>query len=142
MSSSAQYQYQGVHVKIGDFGLAAPASVSANVLDDNNGGGSHRRRAEEACIHVSMPESNSREVDQKTVLSSSRQKSKSSNLRTYGIGTASYGAPEQLNSDGSGFYGPAADIFPLGLILMELCCLFTTGQCDKLQNVVDDMKVP
>ena len=43
-----------------------------------------------------------------------------------GVGTASYSAPEQLGA--SGRYGMAVDIFPLGLILMELCCTFATGE--------------
>ncbi|GAX82089.1 hypothetical protein CEUSTIGMA_g9517.t1 [Chlamydomonas eustigma] len=44
---------------------------------------------------------------------------------TSGVGTASYSAPEQLGTDGR--YGTAVDMFPLGLILMELCCPFATG---------------
>eukprot|EP00798_Chlamydomonas_sp_ICE-L_P020994 gene20994-27852_t len=48
-----------------------------------------------------------------------------STQHTAGVGTASYAAPEQMK--GQGHYGPAVDIFPLGLMLMELCCGFTTG---------------
>lgn len=42
---------------------------------------------------------------------------------TMGIGTASYCAPEQVNSDS---YDGKADIFSLGLILLELFCAFGT----------------
>ncbi|GKY91859.1 hypothetical protein MPSEU_000157500 [Mayamaea pseudoterrestris] len=42
---------------------------------------------------------------------------------TAGVGTASYAAPEQVASRA---YGTAADIFSLGLILLELLCSFTT----------------
>ena len=42
---------------------------------------------------------------------------------TVGIGTASYAAPEQLRSRD---YGKAADMFGLGLILLELFCVFET----------------
>ena len=42
---------------------------------------------------------------------------------TAGIGTASYAAPEQLNCCE---YGKEADIFSLGLILLELFCVFGT----------------
>ncbi|GFR45617.1 hypothetical protein Agub_g7024 [Astrephomene gubernaculifera] len=57
--------------------------------------------------------------------------------RTSGVGTASYAAPEQLgqqqqplygSSDGGvSYYGPEVDIYPLGLILMELFCVYGTG---------------
>lgn len=40
-----------------------------------------------------------------------------------GIGTASYAAPEQLKSR---TYGPEADVFSMGLILLELFCSFGT----------------
>jgi serine/threonine protein kinase len=42
---------------------------------------------------------------------------------TAGIGTASYAAPEQLKSR---MYGPEADVFSMGLILLELFCSFGT----------------
>jgi serine/threonine protein kinase len=42
---------------------------------------------------------------------------------TAGIGTASYAAPEQLKSQ---TYGPEADVFSMGLILLELFCSFGT----------------
>jgi serine/threonine protein kinase len=49
---------------------------------------------------------------------------------TVGIGTASYAAPEQIRSK---HYGTPADIFSLGLILLELSCDFAT-QHEKLHN--------
>ncbi len=42
---------------------------------------------------------------------------------TQGVGTASYAAPEQIQSD---TYGPEADIFSLGLIILELFSTFTS----------------
>lgn len=53
----------------------------------------------------------------------SSQETESSH-HTRGIGTASYAAPEQLESH---VYGPKADIFSLGLILLELLCRFQTA---------------
>eukprot|EP00551_Chaetoceros_affinis_P008680 CAMPEP_0203683584 /NCGR_PEP_ID=MMETSP0090-20130426/47598_1 /ASSEMBLY_ACC=CAM_ASM_001088 /TAXON_ID=426623 /ORGANISM="Chaetoceros affinis, Strain CCMP159" /LENGTH=355 /DNA_ID=CAMNT_0050552733 /DNA_START=1720 /DNA_END=2787 /DNA_ORIENTATION=+ len=41
--------------------------------------------------------------------------------KTSGIGTESYASPEQLKTQ---FYGKEADIFSLGLILLELFCSF------------------
>ncbi|GLI63874.1 hypothetical protein VaNZ11_006991 [Volvox africanus] len=59
----------------------------------------------------------------------SRWNSSSTSAHTSGVGTASYSAPEQLRDQSSGvsFYGPAVDIYPLGLILMELFCLHGTA---------------
>ncbi|GIL45943.1 hypothetical protein Vafri_3048 [Volvox africanus] len=58
-----------------------------------------------------------------------RWNSSSTSAHTSGVGTASYSAPEQLRDQSSGvsFYGPAVDIYPLGLILMELFCLHGTA---------------
>mmetsp|Transcript_11522 Transcript_11522/g.16687 ORF Transcript_11522/g.16687 Transcript_11522/m.16687 type:complete len:921 (-) Transcript_11522:159-2921(-) len=44
-------------------------------------------------------------------------------LHTGGVGTQSYAAPEQLNSEN---YGSEADIFSIGLLLLELFCGFQT----------------
>lgn len=52
--------------------------------------------------------------------------SSSSCAHTSHVGTHSYAAPEQL---AGGAYGFAADVFPLGLMLMEMLCRFTTGAC-------------
>jgi serine/threonine protein kinase len=46
-------------------------------------------------------------------------------LSPAGVGTHSYCAPEQLA--GGGLYGPPADVYPLGLLLLELACPFGTG---------------
>ena len=52
---------------------------------------------------------------------------------TAGVGTASYAAPEQVVSRD---YGTAADIFSLGLILLELLCCFSTEH-ERLQTFYD-----
>ena len=56
---------------------------------------------------------------------SSSSKSSSNSNHTIKIGTPSYAAPEQLR--GKGRYGPSVDIYPLGLILLELCTPFGTA---------------
>ena len=43
---------------------------------------------------------------------------------TGGVGTATYAAPEQASGRG---YGPPADVYSLGLVIIELLCRFGTG---------------
>ena len=53
--------------------------------------------------------------------------------QTAGVGTASYASPEQVTSRS---YGKEADIFSLGLILLELLCCFSTEH-ERLQTFHD-----
>ncbi|GLC42726.1 hypothetical protein PLESTM_001369400 [Pleodorina starrii] len=55
--------------------------------------------------------------------------SSSTSAHTSGVGTASYSAPEQLREQAGGvaLYGPEVDVYPLGLILMELFCVHETA---------------
>lgn len=48
---------------------------------------------------------------------------RNNDMHTAGVGTASYASPEQIESKS---YGPAADIFSLGLIIMELFSNFNS----------------
>jgi len=52
---------------------------------------------------------------------------------TAGVGTASYAAPEQVTTR---TYGMRADIFSLGLILLEMVCCFTTEH-ERMQTFND-----
>ena len=52
---------------------------------------------------------------------------------TAGVGTASYAAPEQVTTQ---TYGMRADIFSLGLILLEMFCCFTTEH-ERMQTFSD-----
>jgi serine/threonine protein kinase len=52
---------------------------------------------------------------------------------TEGIGTASYAAPEQVSTRS---YGKEADIFSLGLMLLELVCIFSTEH-ERIQTFHD-----
>jgi serine/threonine protein kinase len=52
---------------------------------------------------------------------------------TKGIGTAAYCAPEQVSST---LYDSSADIFSIGLILLELICLFGTEH-ERIQTFHD-----
>lgn len=53
---------------------------------------------------------------------------------TTGVGTASYASPEQLQGRQ---YGVRSDLFSLGLVLLELCCCFTTTheRADAFQSI-------
>lgn len=57
--------------------------------------------------------------------SSSEESNSTSRTHTSKVGTHSYCAPEQLAPFGS--YSYPADMFPLGLMFMELLCRFSTG---------------
>lgn len=46
-----------------------------------------------------------------------------SDIHTAGVGTASYASPEQIESKS---YGPAADVYSLGLIILEMFSNFTS----------------
>lgn len=52
---------------------------------------------------------------------------------TAGVGTASYAAPEQVDSTS---YTSAVDIFSVGLVLLELLCSFSTEH-ERLQTFYD-----
>lgn len=95
------------HFKIGDFGLS-------KVL----------RQATNKGAKVTSPVANSTDL---VLVQSKAFSSKAMNdwedPLTMGIGTASYCAPEQVSTD---CYGVEADIFSLGLILLEMLCKFGT----------------
>mmetsp|Transcript_28533 Transcript_28533/g.62104 ORF Transcript_28533/g.62104 Transcript_28533/m.62104 type:complete len:947 (+) Transcript_28533:20-2860(+) len=91
--------------KIGDFGLS-------KMLFDANGGQAFESEAD----------SRQRRRQQHNHRGSSDEFAHQralavSEVHTIGIGTASYAAPEQIKSSS---YGPAADIYSMGLILLEL----------------------
>ena len=89
--------------KIGDFGLSKMLQDASAAGQD----GEHNRRS------WNPP---SRPSSERTLLMA-RAQSETSEPHTIGIGTASYASPEQIQSSS---YGPTADIYSLGLILLEL----------------------
>lgn len=89
--------------KIGDFGLSKMLQDASAAGQD----GEHNRRS------WNPP---SRPSSERTLLMA-RAQSETSEPHTIGIGTASYASPEQIQSSS---YGPTADMYSLGLILLEL----------------------
>jgi len=59
------------------------------------------------------------------LLENKRESSDGNSVDTHtaGIGTASYAAPEQINCS---VYDELADVFSVGLILLELCTIFSS----------------
>ncbi len=88
-------------LKIGDFGLSKPLDGGVNI--------------------VTSQETNEKAL---SVLGSS-------NDHTFGLGTASYASPEQLNGSN---YDHKADMFSLGIILFELLSNFGTAS-ERIQSI-------
>lgn len=97
--------------KIGDFGLSKLLDVGAGE-DEGVGeeGVGHGERGSGNGSSNGSPKKNVPLLLAETM-----------DTHTVGIGTASYCAPEQISG---GKYDTAADVFSLGLILLELCTIF------------------
>ena len=105
-----------VQFKIGDFGLSKMKATSS----PRSGGG-----------HAWNPSKNP------LLLASTEDEATTERTWndpwTAGVGTASYAAPEQVATNS---YGKEADIYSLGLILLELVCCFSTEH-ERLQTFQD-----
>lgn len=98
-------------LKIGDFGLSRPEAPSASSTPSSED---------------SPPSSDEELSDIDTAAAAIVPRPGRAYDReghTTGVGTASYASPEQLQGRR---YGLRADLFSLGLVLLELCCCFTT----------------
>lgn len=112
-------------LKIGDFGLSrTEAAIAVGLAGDDDSTGASAPTAspgpQEAAIvprwgNQSPPPPQSA-------------------CHTTGVGTASYASPEQLQGRR---YGVRSDLFSLGLVLLELCCCFTTTheRADAFQSM-------
>lgn len=90
--------------RIGDFGLS-------KILLDANGGKPFESAGNQEANGHGHDESSTGNIGHNNALAVSLE------AHTVGIGTASYASPEQVTSS---TYGPPADIFSMGLILLEL----------------------
>lgn len=106
---------------IGDFGLSK--LIESAALSDSIGGGNGGIRRRVVFPHISQQNDNILSAESGTW----------EDPLTAGVGTASYAAPEQVTSR---TYGNEADIFSLGLMLLELLCTFSTEH-ERMQTFHD-----
>eukprot|EP00903_Cladosiphon_okamuranus_P008921 g8539.t1 len=106
-------------LKIGDFGLSrTEAAIAAGLAGDDDSTAAATATADP---HEAAIVPRARNPPQ-------------SECHTTGVGTASYASPEQLQGRR---YGVRSDLFSLGLVLLELCCCFTTTheRADAFQSM-------
>jgi serine/threonine protein kinase len=115
----------GLHFKIGDFGLSKMIehATAANSPERRRGSGKYRRQQQLLLLENCMSKQREKVINDPCVR----------NPLTAGVGTASYAAPEQVATS---TYGTPADIFSLGLILLEMLCCFSTEH-ERLQTFQD-----
>ncbi|CAN0484870.1 unnamed protein product, partial [Ectocarpus sp. 12 AP-2014] len=104
-------------LKIGDFGLSR-TEVTAGLSRDDDSTSSRNSAAATATATAAV---NPDPLEAAIV--PRRRNPPQSECHTTGVGTASYASPEQLQGRR---YGLRSDLFSLGLVLLELCCCFTT----------------
>jgi serine/threonine protein kinase len=118
----------GKVIKIGDFGLSKKLKDIVNAHHTST----FERKA--STPQQYPPRNSDAIVPVRNGISSMQaliERNKVGNNLTAGIGTASYAAPEQVQSK---TYGTAVDIFSLGLIFLELVSCFETEH-ERLHNL-------
>lgn len=131
----------GQVIKIGDFGLSKQLQEIRRTSPKAQWNGKEDEDCAATAVEGTAKSSKSRSehwnnakrgiLINTNILTKYRQASKLLDpVLTAGIGTRSYAAPEQLFST---TYSTAADIFSLGLILLELVCCFETEH-ERLHN--------
>jgi serine/threonine protein kinase len=116
--------------KIGDFGLSKVLSSKKNELTQSSKSArSSPRNDRTSSINDSI------QMQQRFLITqgTGSNNTKWSEPLTAGVGTASYAAPEQVDTT---TYSSAADIYSIGLILLELLCCFSTEH-ERLQTFYD-----
>jgi translation initiation factor 2-alpha kinase 1 len=115
----------GIQFKIGDFGLSRLIQTAAQT--DSCGA---RRRSSILLLEDQRRDASDAEGNASPFPEDANEWQ---DPLTAGVGTASYAAPEQVASR---TYGKEADIFSVGLILLELLCCFSTEH-ERLQTFND-----
>lgn len=105
-------------LKIGDFGLSrSEAAIAAGLATD------HEPPATTTAATSGPDPREAAIVPRRWNSPKTDKQQQSSGCYTTGVGTASYASPEQLQGRR---YSVRSDLFSLGLLLLELCCCFTT----------------
>lgn len=121
----------GMLFRIGDFGLSKMIENAASKSSEKASSPLRRRKQELLLLEYASENDWASKADKKK--SPSKGTSSWEDPLTAGVGTASYAAPEQVASRD---YGTGADIFSLGLILLEILCCFSTEH-ERLQTFAD-----
>lgn len=115
-------------LKIGDFGLSrTEAAIAAGLASDDG--------STAAAGTIPTTASGNPDPLEGAIVPRRRNPPQASEeCHTTGVGTASYASPEQLQGRR---YGVRSDLFSLGLVLLELCCCFTTTheRADAFQSM-------
>jgi serine/threonine protein kinase len=142
------HEPHGINFKIGDFGLS---KLIRSTFQHSSAGHHAPLASAQGVVFEEYDDGGARFVPQPSepalVDAPSNCKQRHLPVReplTAGVGTASYAAPEQATSKA---YGSSADIFSLGLILLELLCCFSTeherllvfGDCRHRRNLPDEV---
>jgi eukaryotic translation initiation factor 2-alpha kinase 1 len=128
----------GLNFKIGDFGLSKLIQYTSSPKSSSSSSANKFSHAQQRIRlqHLLRPDCSN---EPRTTTAEKRRVDSSFEGRwedphmTAGVGTASYAAPEQVVTQ---TYGTSADIFSLGLILLELVCCFSTEH-ERLQTFYD-----
>lgn len=116
-------------LKIGDFGLSrTEAAIAAGLAGDDDDDAAASTTATATAAAAAAP------APQEAAIVPRARNPPQSECHTTGVGTASYASPEQLQGRR---YGVRSDLFSLGLVLLELCCCFTTTheRADAFQSM-------